>query len=204
MAFEPKKIYGSDFNGGIKYSLTDGFSPDDFNNIIEGLLYAQENGGSGGGVDQELLDQINANTQEIGHLQSDSSRQEQEIINHTDKIYLLEEKDKAILANTDGVLDEAVFKGVTNNSINLSSEEKTSALEWLGAVKKATQANLIYGTTTNYAVSFKPMGYAIPRYSTKDNLKTSTPVDDNDCTPKKYVDDKIAELLARIEALESK
>lgn len=160
--------------------------------------------GSGGGVDQALVDQVNANTQEIGRLQSDSSRQEQEIINHTDKIYLLEEKDKAILANTDGVLDEAVFKGVTNNSINLSSEEKTSALEWLGAVKKATQANLIYGTTTNYAVSFKPMGYAIPRYSTKDNLKTSTPVDDNDCTPKKYVDDKIAELLARIEALESK
>lgn len=105
---------------------------------------------------------------------------------------------------TAGILDKAIVVGISTNTITLSEEEKTSALEWLGAVKKATQANLIYGTTTNYAVSFKPMGYAIPRYSTKDNLKTSTPVDDNDCTPKKYVDDKIAELLARIEALESK
>ena len=105
---------------------------------------------------------------------------------------------------TSGILDKAIVVGISTNTITLTEGEKTSALEWLGAVKKATQANLIYGTTTNYAVSFNPVGYAIPRYSTKNNLKTSTPVDDNDCTPKKYVDDKIAELLARIEALESK
>ena len=106
MAFEPKKIYGSDFNGGIKYSLTDGFSPDDFNNIIEGLLYAQENGGSGGGgVDQALVDQVNANTDDIHFLKQDQLEHETVIIAHDNYIEFL----KQVLPQS-GVYGEATVE----------------------------------------------------------------------------------------------
>lgn len=178
-----------------------------------------EGGGSGGGVDQELIDQVNANTENIATLTTEKVSKTDyatgdvagivrvrgdrgiriNTVGVAQALIELEPASDTDLANrvwykpiTSGILDKAIVVGISTNAITLTEEEKTSALEWLGAVKKVTQANMAYGTTTNYPVSFNPMGYAIPRYSTNNNLKTSTPVDDNDCTPKKYVDDSIA------------
>ena len=148
----------------------------------------------GGGVGQELLDQVNANTQEIGHLQSDSQRQEQSIIVNSDNIHLLEEKANAILANTDGILDEAVFKGVTNNSINLSSEEKTSALEWLGAIERPADTSGMgayiknnAGNTALLKFSEAPNKGTLAYRDSNGNFQVNAPVKETDCANKQFV-----------------
>lgn len=64
--------------------------------------------------------------------------------------------------------------------------------------------DVIAKTMTSMPTTFSPMAYGIPRYSNDKSIKTSTPLVDEDCTNKAYVDGKIAELLARIEALENK
>lgn len=47
MAFTASKKTASDFNGGNRYQNGNGLSADTINNLVEGLLYAQENGGGG-------------------------------------------------------------------------------------------------------------------------------------------------------------
>lgn len=47
MGFTPTKKVPADFNGGEKYKNGQGIYADDINDIVEGLLYAQENGGGG-------------------------------------------------------------------------------------------------------------------------------------------------------------
>lgn len=44
MAFTASKKTASDFNGGNRYQNGNGLSADTINNLVEGLLYAQENG----------------------------------------------------------------------------------------------------------------------------------------------------------------
>ena len=70
-----------------------------------------------------------------------------------------------------------------------------------GFVPKVSNANLIYGTTTNYPATFVPMAYGVPRYSAEGTLKTNTPIADNDTVSKEYVDGLIADLQAQIDAL---
>lgn len=43
MGFSAKKKSASDFNGGNKYTSASKFTADDINNLIEGMLYVQEN-----------------------------------------------------------------------------------------------------------------------------------------------------------------
>ena len=70
-----------------------------------------------------------------------------------------------------------------------------------GFVPKVSNANLIYGTTTNYPATFVPMAYGVPRYSAEGTLKTNTPIADNDTVSKEYFDGLIADLQAQIDAL---
>lgn len=48
MGFTPNKKNANDFNGGVQYKNGDSLQAESLNHIIEGLLYAQENGNGGG------------------------------------------------------------------------------------------------------------------------------------------------------------
>lgn len=45
MSFEPEKQEASDFNGGLEYADGDILKAVTINNLIKGLLFAQNNGG---------------------------------------------------------------------------------------------------------------------------------------------------------------
>jgi hypothetical protein len=127
---------------------------------------------------------------------------------------------------TAGILDKAIVVGISTNKNTLSEEEKTSALTWLGATEKFAPLHTPHIGNVRVWTSNGTSGYwekvqsndasavngNIPKYRPQDSgtseylgwLLTHTPVNDYQCANKKYVDDKIAELLARIEALESK
>lgn len=58
MAFTPSKKTQNDFNQGNKFKNGDGVQPETINNIIEGVLFAQENGGSSKQIVSIPLDDI--------------------------------------------------------------------------------------------------------------------------------------------------
>jgi hypothetical protein len=79
-----------------------------------------------------------------------------------------------------------------------SNQKFETALE--GKLDKYTeQGERLYGTnlgkSTMYVMNISPVAYSIPRWNANKCVKTSTPIEDNDCTPKKYVDDLIGEHL---------
>lgn len=62
MAFTPKKLNSTEINSGAEYKNGDGIVADDLNKIVEGVLYAQENGGSDSSITvDERLDDTSAN-----------------------------------------------------------------------------------------------------------------------------------------------
>ena len=108
---------------------------------------------------------------------------------------------------TCGNLDYALKVGITTNTKTFTDEEKTSACEWIGAVKKdaSVATNLSPLVYTNdkarnhyLATTHRDyVAYNIPMLyegtAGKDNvsayLLTATPVNDYHCANKKYVDD---------------
>jgi hypothetical protein len=45
--FSPKKLEAQNINSGVPFSNGDALRPSDINAIVDGVLYAQKNGGSG-------------------------------------------------------------------------------------------------------------------------------------------------------------
>jgi hypothetical protein len=100
-----------------------------------------------------------------------------------------------------------------NNQIPLSDAEKASACEWLGAVQRQPNKdigwNIVYGMDSLgnecvHRVANSIQANTIAIRGVNGVVMCGTPSGDNDATTKGYVDGKIAELLARIEALEAK
>lgn len=112
-------------------------------------------------------------------------------------------------------LDLAVKTSVTTNTIDLSDDEKTSACEWLGAVKKfpASGSLKLYGTESNGDIRLYTIGNSIgnctvgviayyfdennngledPKSYNNVSLYTTTPKKPYAAANKKYVDDAVA------------
>lgn len=97
-------------------------------------------------------------------------------------------------------LDYAVKVGVSTNTINLSDDEKTSACEWLGAVRDIDIGDVILTKDKNKDTGFLFFGIncysgAIPQRDGQGKLRTNTPDDTDDettVTNKKYVADAVA------------
>ncbi len=53
MAFSTKKLVATDINGGNEFTNGQGLAPNDINSIVKGVLWLNENGGSGGGTTVE-------------------------------------------------------------------------------------------------------------------------------------------------------
>lgn len=111
---------------------------------------------------------------------------------------LIESKKNAYNPITPAVLDHAVKVGVTTNTETLTDEEKTSACEWVGAVKKMAGNTLTYSFYgTHYGGEQARMFYGFPgstinlwvaMYGTSGWLAVGKPIEGNHATPKYYVD----------------
>ena len=198
-------------------------------------------GGSGGGVDQDLIDQVETNKQDIATLQSEKVSKTDYATGDVAGIVRVR-SDRGIAINgagvsqglielvpasdaeltsrawykpiTSGILDKAIVVGISTNTITLSEEEKTSALEWLGATEKFAPLHTPYIGNVRVWTSNGTGGYweivqsndasavngNIPKYRPQDSgtreylgwLLTHTPVNPYQCANKKYVDDSIA------------
>lgn len=91
------------------------------------------------------------------------------------------------------------------NNLTLTDEEKEKWLAWLGAVSKEGEDVAyggLYGYTWNptnqkiFKTSITPRAGAIAQYNSRANedgvLKSGKPEEDDDCTPKKWVEDLVA------------
>lgn len=123
---------------------------------------------------------------------------------------------------TQEMFNTMLVEGVTSNENTMTDEDKTEACDWLGALKQntsVTASEQVYSKTAQGKpymrnVSYTPQGGEIPIYGgmtttgvTEPNQSTlpfPIPTQPYQAVPKTYVDGKIAELLARIEALENK
>lgn len=117
---------------------------------------------------------------------------------------------------TPATLDYSVKVGITTNTETWTDEEKAAACETIGAVK-AQNPEFDDGATRGYVYFIDPNGNqivkkvqiqanydTIPLRNPNGNFYVATPTLPYECTNKGYVDGLIAELLARIEALEAK
>lgn len=94
-------------------------------------------------------------------------------------------------------IDYAVKVGITTNTETLTDEEKTSACEWLGALKQDTSTNnylRLYainpdGSQTVVAASNVREGNAIVRYSSDGRIDVGSPNRDYQAANKKFVED---------------
>lgn len=103
-------------------------------------------------------------------------------------------------------LDYAVKVGITTNTETLTDEEKTSACEWLGAIQKATTANVLLANGAFIPWAYNTAGNSMMRRLGNGSAQVAMADNptDVDIVNVGYVDGKYAELLARIEALETK
>lgn len=81
-----------------------------------------------------------------------------------------------------------------SNGITINKTVSTIEISGVELVKKTTEANRVYGTDSTGGQALKPFANtptpsALAAYNDVSNLKTSVPVEDLDCTNKKYVDD---------------
>jgi hypothetical protein len=116
------------------------------------------------------------------------------------------QKFKPIVPQT---LDLSVKDAVVNNSLTLTEEEKASACDWLGALKKVdsvTTWTQVYGKGTDgnqqmFNVHGMANAYTIPQRQQNGVLYVGTPTEAKHATTKKYVDDLITALQAQIDEL---
>ena len=118
-------------------------------------------------------------------------------------LFLVSASEASIIAKTSTAaaitpkfLDYAVKVGVTTNTETLTDEDKTSACDWLGAIKAPTPPN-----SFNHLLTFNQNGVAntlkfsagtdfnsIPQRGGEGQLPMPTPINDTDGVPKSYVD----------------
>lgn len=112
-------------------------------------------------------------------------------------------------------LDYAVKSVLTKPLIELTDEEKEIACEWLGAIKKYTTTITDTKVIRVYAVDANGNQLLKRANSNQETdglmlrdgagrAKVNDPIDGKDIVNKSYLEVKIAELVARIEALENK
>ena len=83
---------------------------------------------------------------------------------------------------------------IGSDGITINKTDSTIEISGTELVKKTTEANKVYGTDSTGGQALKPFANtptpsALAAYNDVSNLKTSVPVEDLDCTNKKYVDD---------------
>ena len=86
---------------------------------------------------------------------------------------------------------------IGSNGITINKTDSTIEISGTGLVKKTTEGNKVYGTDSTGGQALKPFAdtptpSALATYNDVSNLKTSVPVEDLDCTNKKYVDDAVS------------
>lgn len=170
MAFEPKKQNATDFHGGVKYeNEKDGVEAETINNLIEGLLFAQENGGSGGDID--LSNYVTFD---------DRDTFVKEGLVETEETWTADDKTKA--CGTIG----ARQKFVSNNKRVVYTAEANGTQ---GTVPVATvNALCSNGNLAQYHDPTYPYGDG----SVSGTLLTADPTKPYHCANKKYVDEYVA------------
>lgn len=217
--FENKKIDFSQINGGVKFENGDVVSAEAINAPIEASAYAQEvaeeakriaeESGGGGSVDLsnyvKKTDYATATTAGVvkgnkifGFNVNSDGIPLADIL--ADSEYASKSPSYFI---SKGTLENHkytfVYEGVTTNTIDLSDDEKTSACEWLGAVRDIDIGDVILTKDKNKDTGFLYFGVncysgAIPQRDGQGKLRTNTPNDTDDettVTNKKYVDETV-------------
>ena len=93
-----------------------------------------------------------------------------------------------------GTIDGPAIVGKDGITINKAADSEKIEISGSGCVQAVTTPFILYGTTTegaplNLSFANNPKANAIAQYSNDCLLKTNAPVENNDCTNKKYVDD---------------
>ena len=93
-----------------------------------------------------------------------------------------------------GTIDGPAIVGKDGITINKAADSEKIEISGNGCVQAVTTPFILYGTTTegaplNLSFANNPKANAIAQYSNDCLLKTNAPVENNDCTNKKYVDD---------------
>ena len=88
-----------------------------------------------------------------------------------------------------------------SDGITINKTDSTIEIRGTELVKKTTEGNKVYGTDSTGEQALKPFANtptpsALAAYNDVSNLKTSVPVEDLDCTNKKYVDDAVAAVVS--------
>ena len=88
---------------------------------------------------------------------------------------------------------------IGSNGITIKKTDSNIEISGVELVKKTIETNKVYGTDSTGGQALKPFAdtptpSALATYNDVSNLKTSVPVEDLDCTNKKYVDDAIDQI----------
>lgn len=171
--FVPSKKVSTDFNGGEKYKNGDSIQAETINNLVEGLLYENEDVGGGTTVlvGGEAVAEFDAD-RKVGF--TDRASQTNYGVVKTYNSYGVQMYNGEFLATvpandndiktrdstykpiTPRIMDKALKVCITTNTETLSDGEKTDACDWLGARKsylvenptnKFKRAYVINGTT---------------------------------------------------------
>lgn len=160
--FTPKKQEATSFNNGEQYRNGDAVQPEALNNLIEGVLYAQESGLT---EEQEAkVEKIVINGNGDKFLANNGEYKE---VNGGTTVTVNGEAVKTFDADTK--LDKVTTRGSYNRLYAVSWDGKTQLLY-----------NLYEGVSQSTIVQRDNSQIKVPE----------TPVADNDATSKKYVDEK--------------
>lgn len=132
----------------------------------------------------------------------------------------IQAKISSVLPLVPRFVDTIVKVGVTTNTETLTEEEKTSACEWLGAVKQLNDSHILYGRENGKEKGYIPStshtraarGYIAMYFDQNTGsgseankpsgiLLTNTPLQPYHTANKKYVDELIAQLQAQIDEI---
>lgn len=86
---------------------------------------------------------------------------------------------------------------IGSDGITIKKTDSNIEISGVELVKKTIETNKVYGTDSTGGQALKPFAdtptpSALATYNDVSNLKTSVPVEDLDCTNKKYVDDAVS------------
>lgn len=93
---------------------------------------------------------------------------------------------------------------IGSDGITIKKTDSNIEISGVELVKKTIETNKVYGTDSTGGQTLKPFAdtptpSALAAYNEVSNLKTSVPVEDLDCTNKKYVDDNLNSILYHVQ-----